>query len=60
MKVKKSKSKLPKRRNVEPRVLYKPNDRYDPELDKYKDVNWFPEKYAQACEVVKNIKLPNL
>jgi hypothetical protein len=60
MKVKKTKSKLPKRKNVEPFVKYDPRDQYDPELDKYKGVDWFPEKTARAIEALKNVKLPNL
>jgi len=60
MKVKKTKSKLPKWRSVEPWKKYNPGDRHDPELDKYKDVDWFPEKTARANEMLKNIKLPNL
>jgi hypothetical protein len=60
MKVKKTKSKLPKRRSIEPQVLNKPQHRHDPELDKLGDLSWFPEKVARANEALKNIKLPNL
>jgi hypothetical protein len=60
MKVKKTKSKLPKRRGVEPWNKYDPRDRHDPELDKLGDISWFPEKVAQANEALKNVKLPNL
>ena len=60
MKVKRIKSKLPKRKNAEPFVKYDSRDHYDPELDKYGDVSWFPEKVARANEALKNVKLPNL
>lgn len=60
MKVKKTKSKLPKRKSVEPFVKYNPRDHHDPELDKISHVNWFPEKVAQANEALKNVKLPKL
>jgi hypothetical protein len=60
MKVKKTTSKLPKRKIVEPFVKYHPGDHYDPELDKIAHISWFPEKVARANEVLKNIKLPNL
>ena len=48
MKVKKFKKKLPK------------GFKHDPELDKIAHVNWFPEKYARACEAMKGVKLPKL
>jgi hypothetical protein len=54
MKVKKNKIKLPKRRSIEPQ------DRYDPELDKYANINLFPEKVARANEMLKGVKLPKL
>ena len=60
MKLEKTKTKLPKRKNVEPFVKYDPRDHYDPELDKYGDVSWFPEKLARANEALKNVKLPKL
>jgi hypothetical protein len=60
MKVKKTNSKLSKWKGTETWNKYDPRDRYDPELDKYKDVNLFPEKYARACEALKNVKLPKL
>jgi hypothetical protein len=60
MKVKKAKSKLFKRKGTEPWNKYDPRDRYDPELDKYKNVDWFPEKTARANEALKNVKLPKL
>ena len=60
MKVKKTRSTLPKRKNAEAFSKYDPRDHYDPELDKYKDVCLFPEKVARANEALKNVKLPNL
>jgi hypothetical protein len=60
MKVKRIKSKLPKRKNAESFVKYDSRDHYDPELDKYKGVSLFPKKVAQAGEALKNVKLPNL
>lgn len=60
MKLKKTKSKLPKRKNVEPFVKYNSRDHHDPELDKYGDVSWFPEKVAQANEALKGVKLPKI
>ena len=60
MKVKKTKSNLPKRNNVEHYAVYDPRDHYDPELDKYKGVSLFPKKVARANEALKNVKLPNL
>jgi hypothetical protein len=52
MKVKKTKTKLPKRKIIEPR------DRYNPELDKYSNVNLFPEKVARANEILKKCPPP--
>ena len=60
MKVKKTKSKLFKRRGSEPWNKYDPRDRHDPELDKIAHISWFPKKVAEAGERLKNIKLPNL
>lgn len=60
MKVKKTKSKLPKRRSIEPEVLNKPQHRHDPELDKIAHISWFPKKVAEAGEALKNVKLPKL